>query len=65
VINWHDIQVEQEIAQERYEVIVQGRQLAQVQQPATEAGRYVQVRNWLGERLVNWGCQLKVQCNAV
>ena len=65
MIDWYDIHVEQEIAQERYEIIVQGRQLVQAQQIATEAGRYVRVRNWLGEQLVNWGCQLKVQCTAV
>jgi len=65
MIDWYDIQVEQEIAQERYEIIVQGRRLARTQQLETEAGRYVLVRNWLGEQLVNWGCQLKVQCNAV
>ena len=41
------------------------RRLARTQQLETEAGRYVLVRNWLGEQLVNWGCQLKVQCNAV
>ena len=65
MIDWYDIQVEQEIAQERYDIILQGRRLARTQQLETEAVRYVLVRNWLGELLVNWGCQLKVQCNAV
>lgn len=68
MINWNDVRVEQELAQERYEVIVQGRELARLQKlkanSDSEASNYVRVRNWLGGQLVNWGCHLKAQCDS-
>ena len=68
MINWNDVRVVQELAQERYEVIVQGRELARFQRlkanPGSKASNYVRVRNWLGGQLVNWGCHLKAQCDA-
>ena len=68
MINWNDIRVEEEIARERYEAIVRGRQVArsrpQIINPANRIGHYVRLRNWLGEHLINWGCQVKAQCQA-
>ena len=69
MINWNDIHVEQKIAQERYEVIVRGRQLDRSRQQTIKSdgktGHYVRFRNWLGEQLMNWGCQVKAHCQAV
>ena len=64
MINWNYIQVEQEIAQDRYEVIIRGRQLGRFRQQENRAGHYVRLRNWLGAQLIDWGCQVKVHCQA-
>ncbi len=64
MINWYDIQVEQEIAQERYQPLIQERQFARPHQPPVSLPdtAYTQVRNWLGDQLVSWGCRLKAEC---
>jgi hypothetical protein len=64
MINWYDIQVEQEIAQERYEPLIQARQFERRSQSATGPERTVigQTRNWLGDQLQSWGCRVKVVC---
>jgi hypothetical protein len=64
MINWNDVEVEQEIAQERYEVIVRGRQPAQSGQQEIPTGRSVRFRDWLGDHIINWGCQVKARCQA-
>jgi len=64
MINWYDIQVEQEIAQERYQPLIQARQFKRRPQPATSPDSMAlgRARNWLGDQLQNWGCQIKVVC---
>jgi hypothetical protein len=64
MINWNDIQVEQKIAQERYEVIVQGRQLAHTRQQVDRTAYYPRFRDWLGNQIIAWGCQIKTNCQA-
>jgi len=69
MINWNDIQVEQEIAQERYRMILEERKQAQSQRGIStrnrEAGAIARLRNWLGAGMINLGCQVKVTCEAV
>ena len=62
MVNWNDVRVEQEIAQERYEVIVRGRQLTQARQQKTRHDHYARFRDWLGTQLIGLGCQVKVHC---
>jgi hypothetical protein len=64
MFNWNDIRVEQEIAQERYQVIVQGRRLARTRSQENRRNKYARFRNWLGDQVINWGCQVKAQCQA-
>jgi len=58
--NWNDVEVEQKIAQERYQSIIEGRRVARTQQRTTHrlsaAGRLL---GWLGDLLVVWGCALQ------
>ena len=54
MINWNDIQVEQEIAQERYQPIIQARQMSRAL--ARSEGRsgtqfYRRVFNWVGHKV--------------
>lgn len=65
MFNWNDVHVEQEIAQERYEVIVRGRQLAQARQQKKRNDHYTRFRNWLGAQVIGLGCQVKVHCQTV
>jgi hypothetical protein len=62
MFNWNDIRVEQEIAQERYEIIVRGRQLAQVRRQKERNDHYARFRDWLGTQVIGLGCQIKVHC---
>lgn len=64
MINWYDIQVEQEIAQERYQPLIRARQFKRRSQSATGPGSpaFDRTRNWLGDQLQNWGCRVKTVC---
>lgn len=64
MINWYEIQVEQEIAQERYQPLIQARQFKRRRQPATgpESTAFDRARNRLGDQLQSWGCQVKAVC---
>ena len=56
MINWNDIKVEQEIAQERYQQIIQAHQVARAlekEQPKVTFGD--QVRNWLASTVAGIG----------
>jgi len=63
MINWNDIRVEQEIAQERYQQLIQARQVAQVRRE--NAGQEhrtpysTRFRNRVGEMLVTLGCRVQ------
>ncbi len=65
MINWNDIKVEQEIAQERYQQIIEARQVARAlekEQPKVTFGD--QLRNWLTSTVAGIGVFRKqpVQC---
>lgn len=68
MINWNDIQVEQEIAQERYRMILEERKLAHSRRgfsTRNREGRAIErLRNWLGAGMINLGCQVKATCEA-
>ena len=64
MINWNDIHVEQKIAQERYEIIRRGRQLPRSRQQKDRAAYYARFRDWLGDQVITWGCQIKANCQA-
>lgn len=56
MINWNDIKVEQEIAQERYEQIIQARQVARaLKKEQTRVQFYDQLRNWLTSTVAQMG----------
>lgn len=55
--NWFDLQVEKEVAQERYQVIVEGREAARARQ--RKASFYDKALTQLGERLVTLGHSLQ------
>ena len=55
MINWHE--VEEKIAQERYQIIVEERQV-QKQVPAGSS-IYEQLLNWIGNQMVRLGHQLQ------
>lgn len=55
MINWHE--VEEKIAQERYQIIVEERQV-QKQVPAGSS-IYEQLLNWIGNQMVRLGQQLQ------
>ena len=69
MFNWYEIQVEQQIAQERYQVITRGRQPARSPQSIADSESKLRssarMRNWVGDQLINWGCQVKVSCQIV
>lgn len=61
MINWNDIHVEQKIAQERYQPLIQARQLERIlaettPQPPT---RYQRLLAWLGRQFIQWGQRLQ------
>ena len=64
--SWNDNQIEMKIAQERYQAIIEGKQLqraltdAQIIRPMSHS-----VRNWLGDLFINWGQQLQKRVNPV
>jgi hypothetical protein len=65
MVNWYDIQVEMEIAQERYQALVKARQIERL--TATKrikSGFYQTILNWLGQQLVGWGYNLQHKPNA-
>ena len=54
MINWNDIRVEQEIAQERYQPIIQARQMSRTltkSEGRSNAQFYRRVFGWIGCRL--------------
>jgi len=53
MINWNDIRVEQQIAQERYQTVIESRQ-----RPATTP-LLPKLRGWLGTQLIAWGHTLQ------
>ncbi|HEX6385600.1 MAG TPA: hypothetical protein VF177_13095 [Anaerolineae bacterium] len=57
MMNWHDVEVEEKIAQERYRVIVEGRRV----QKYAPAGPsiYEQFLNWIGNKMVRLGQRLQ------
>lgn len=60
----NDIQVEIKIAQERYQSIIEGKQLERALtdvQPTSPMSH--SVRNWLGDLFINWGQQLQKRVN--
>ena len=63
--NWNDVEVEQKIAQERYESIVEGRRVEQARSketadfPTSSTSR--RLLGWIGDLLVSWGCALQKQ----
>lgn len=60
--NWNDVRVEQEIAEERYERIVEARHVARVQREDMADGRISWPNRLLGlfgDFLVRWGCALQ------
>jgi hypothetical protein len=65
MMNLNDIRVEQELAQERYRDMIRDRELARLLRGKHNRARlYVRGRNWLGNQLINWGCRLKIECQA-
>jgi len=50
MINWNDIRVEQEIAQERYQTIIQGRQLDQVRSERKKGKSIKTIFSWAFKR---------------
>ncbi len=64
MINWNDIEIAQEIAQERYQIIVQARQMKK-RDPRNDIGFYVSLLNWLGDQLVTWGRYLQLRYHVV
>ena len=56
-MNWYDVEVEEKIAQERYQVIVEGHRI----QKHIPAGPSIsaQFLNWIGNSLVGLGQQLQ------
>lgn len=57
MINWNDVQVGKEMAQERYQVVIDARRAARGRADGvTLPGRVAQ---WLGEQLVALGCRLQ------
>lgn len=63
MINWNDIRVEHEIAQERYQTIIQARQIdrALSQRLEQRSGGlfYQQALDRLGSYLIRWGNYLQ------
>ena len=59
---WSEIEVEQKIAQERYQVIVQGQQVASINRKRRGL-IYHRFLNYLGDKLVTWGYYLKQRYN--
>ena len=60
--NWNDIRVEQEIAQERYQQVIEARRVARARRRQTgDAGITSSARllGWFGDLLVRWGCFLQ------
>lgn len=60
--NWNDVRVEQEIAQERYQPIVEARRVVRVQRADVADGRISwsnRLLGLLGDFLVRWGCALQ------
>ena len=64
MFNLNDLRVEQEIAQERYEAIIHGREITRMLRTNHDrrTSLRVRMRNWLGSQLVTWGCRLKMEC---
>jgi hypothetical protein len=63
MINWNDIQVEQKIAQERYQAIIQARQIDRIlsQRPEQRSGIlfYQRALARLGDYFIRWGNYLQ------
>ena len=63
MINWNDIRVEQEIAQERYQTIIQARQIDRIlslrPEQRSEGLFYQQALDRLGDYLIRWGNNLR------
>ena len=61
--NWNDIEVEQKIAQERYQSIIEGRRIARARRRATDGSPVAsaggRLSGWLGDLLIRWGCALR------
>ena len=61
--NWNDVEVEQKIAQERYQSIVEGRRVARARQRAKTGDVTVspsaRLLGFFGDLLVSWGCALQ------
>jgi len=53
MINWNDIRVEQQIAQERYDAIIER------SQTTSTTDLFLQGRSWFGSLLITWGHQLR------
>lgn len=67
MINWNDVNVAQEIAQERYQTIVQARQAARAKQASAgyqDGTAYEKAFGWLGRLMVSWGCRLQTRDQA-
>ena len=64
--NWSDSQVEMKIAQERYQSVIESKQIERALtgvQPIRSNSH--SVRNWLGDLFINWGQQLQKRVNPV
>lgn len=69
MFNWNDIIVEQKIAQERYQEIVQAKQIARAEREQgdsdpQEVSFYYHLRNWVTNAIANLGYspQPSLQC---
>lgn len=59
--NFNDIQVEQEIAQERYQDIIRSRKIARALKQADRTDPHQRILNWIGQQLVSIGRSLQTQ----
>lgn len=66
MVNWYEIEVEQKLAQERYETIIRSRQGIQRRESNISLENLADIvprgRSWLGDQLIALGCQLKPEC---
>ena len=62
MINWHDIQVEEKIAQERYQWLVEMKKVDQLKQSSPL--RFQSILARLGHKLEVWGQNLQFRYNS-
>ena len=60
MMNWNDLRVEQEIAQERYSRLIRDKEIERLlRQSRSEAPLALRLLAWLGQQVEGWGRKLQ------